>query len=106
MWRSDDGSAPPKIKRFAEPAYDSSTRTFTGTIHWTPATFNGSARWDYTLTFAEDYTSIDDGQVRVFGEDEEELKVLKVGEGQSLDYRLYVEEEAQMWHYQQKLSEQ
>ena len=71
-WRLDaegergERARPPARKHFEDPSYDYSTRTFRGTIVWTPpATFHGDSKWTYEMIFAEDFGSIVGGQVTV-----------------------------------------
>lgn len=65
-WRLDDGSRPPDKKPFDNPMYDAATRTFTGSIDWSDAPFNGAARWEYEMIFAEDFVLISGGQLNCF----------------------------------------
>lgn len=59
-WRLDDGSKPPERKPFQDCRYDPSTRTFQGVVDWDPPFF-GDTHWEYTLTFAEDFSAVVDG---------------------------------------------
>ena len=95
-WRLDDGNPPPARKKFINVRYDSETRTFSGTICWGDTTFGGGARWEYEMTFAENFTIITAGQVRIFDTSGEETT--KHVFGVHLQYRLYIEEEAQLFH--------
>jgi hypothetical protein len=65
-WKLDDGSPLSGRKAFVNPAYDESTRTFTGTIEWAPATIDGNARWVYMMTFSESLNIISSGVIRQF----------------------------------------
>lgn len=67
-WLLDDGSPPPAKKPFCDPTFDADTRTFRGRIVWDPP-FNGEARWEYEIVFAEDFGSIVAGQMHGYGPD-------------------------------------
>ena len=107
-WRLDNGTPPPQQKPFLDPAFDPATRTFTGSIDWSTATFGGDARWEYTMVFSEGFSAIAGGSVKCYREGSAE------GEGPSsedefgvdLMYELYVEEEAQMHHLLNGLSDE
>lgn len=62
VWRLDDGSRPPPKKKWNHTSFDAETLTFRGVIFWDPA-FNGETRWDYEITFAEDFAGIVGGRV-------------------------------------------
>lgn len=67
-WLLDDGSTLPKKKEFCNPSFDSSARTFRGSVEWeTP--FGGDSRWDYEIVFANDFSLIASGQINAFGSD-------------------------------------
>ena len=68
-WRLEDGSAPPARKHFEAASYDADSRTFRGTIDWGDNPFGGSARWEYTMVFSSNFSSIEGGQVRAFRAD-------------------------------------
>ena len=63
-WTLDDGTRPPgRSQHCARPSYDPAERTFRGTAEWSPpATFGGSASWDYEVIFAEDLECIVGGR--------------------------------------------
>ena len=65
-WLLDDGSSPPAVKTFDSPLWDAASRTFTGVIDWSPTTFGGDARWEYTIVFSEDFRVVSGGEVRLF----------------------------------------
>lgn len=65
-WRLDDGSAPPPRVPFLEPTYDAATRTFRGSVDWSPTSFHGDERWEYLMTFSESFDRIADGRVNAF----------------------------------------
>ena len=107
VWLLDNGSPPPSRKPFLSPSYDEATRTFTGVIDWTPTSFGGEARWEYTMVFSEDLKVIAGGQVRMFKADGREGTVVKFARPQasllasflsrgSLFYERYNEEEMEM----------
>eukprot|EP00304_Pavlova_gyrans_P007097 CAMPEP_0206057164 /NCGR_PEP_ID=MMETSP1466-20131121/43796_1 /ASSEMBLY_ACC=CAM_ASM_001126 /TAXON_ID=44452 /ORGANISM="Pavlova gyrans, Strain CCMP608" /LENGTH=316 /DNA_ID=CAMNT_0053432431 /DNA_START=119 /DNA_END=1069 /DNA_ORIENTATION=+ len=68
-WTLDNGERPPAQKPFLSPAYDVATRTFTGTIDWSPTSFAGDARWVYRMVFSEDMCRITGGSVASFRAD-------------------------------------
>lgn len=68
-WRTDDGSPLPTKKQFANAAYDPLTRTFTGTITWSPTINNGDARWQYRMVFSESLNLILGGESKQFDAD-------------------------------------
>lgn len=84
-WTLSDGSRVPAEKQFDQAKYDPATRTFTGTISWTPLTFDGVSSWDYEMRFSQDLTRISGGRVlsRPSGE--------KDAFGRDLQYRLDAE---------------
>lgn len=57
-WILSDGSRPPAKKPFEEVSYDSSTRTFRAVINWAPLNFFGETRWEYEMTFCQDWKQI------------------------------------------------
>lgn len=59
-WLQDDGMpmAGHGKKPFASPAYDAESRTFTGTVEWSPTTVHGDARWQYTMIFSADFSTV------------------------------------------------
>ena len=58
----DDGvSYPPNQKFFEDWEYDADTRTFKGDITWSPITFAGNNRWEYTAVFDAEFTKIESG---------------------------------------------
>mmetsp|Transcript_38782 Transcript_38782/g.128051 ORF Transcript_38782/g.128051 Transcript_38782/m.128051 type:complete len:477 (-) Transcript_38782:62-1492(-) len=65
-WRLDDGSAPPPRVPFLEPTYDAASRTFRGSVDWSPTSFHGDERWEYLMTFSESFDRIADGRVNAF----------------------------------------
>ena len=65
-WTLDDGSKPPAEKYFLGQNYNEGTRTFTGIIDWSETTFHGDAKWNYTMVFSPDFTTIESGQVQCF----------------------------------------
>lgn len=95
-WTLENGSPPPKQKPFLDPRYDEETRTFTGWIDWSDSPFGGDARWEYTMTFSDDFQSIAGGTVKALGADG--VPRNEHAFGQDLFYTLYVEEAAQMRH--------
>ena len=95
-WLLDDGSRPPAAKRFESPRWDAATRTFTGVVDWSEATFGGDARWEYTIVFAEDFGAVAAGEVRAFDAAGGATDTHKFG--RELHYELYVEEIAQLFH--------
>lgn len=66
VWRLDNGSPPPEMKEFQDPTYDHVSRTFTGTISWTPTSFQGHSKWEYRMEFDEGFTRIQAGSVKSF----------------------------------------
>lgn len=68
-WKLDDGSAPPVRKPFQNVAYDIASRTFTGTVAWDDAPFNGAARWEYRMQFSENFGVISAGEMQAYGPD-------------------------------------
>ena len=69
QWTRADGSPPPRHKLFESPTYDAATRTFRGTIDWGDNPFGDSARWEYEMVFADDFSAIVSGQVNDFKPD-------------------------------------
>lgn len=67
-WLLDDGTSPPLKKTFLNPTYDAGSRTFRGVIEW-PTPFGGDARWEYEMSFAEDFSCIRGGQLHAYGQD-------------------------------------
>lgn len=66
-WLLDDGSPPPNKKPFENVSYDEGSRTFRGDVVWEPRAFAGSARWEYELRFAEDFSAIESGRMQPYG---------------------------------------
>jgi uncharacterized membrane protein YagU involved in acid resistance len=62
QWKLDDGSAPPSKVPFEATSFEPETRTFRGTVNWTPS-FDGSRKWKFSIVFAEDFCCIVDGKV-------------------------------------------
>ena len=60
-WKLSNGLKPPAEKYFENPEYDETSRTFKGSIDWAPNTFGGDSKWDYTMTFSEDFKIIESG---------------------------------------------
>lgn len=67
----DDGSRPPLKKPFKDPKYNPATRTFHATVEWTPATWAGADKWEYTMVFSEDLSTIVSGKVQWFAKGSE-----------------------------------
>uniref|UniRef100_A0A7S0Q294 RING-type domain-containing protein n=1 Tax=Coccolithus braarudii TaxID=221442 RepID=A0A7S0Q294_9EUKA len=65
----DNGTRPPRRKYFVNAKLDEETRTFVGTIDWSPTSWQGAVRWEYMMRFSPDLSTIWSGQVRVFRED-------------------------------------
>ena len=106
-WRLDDGSRPPAQKCFEGAAFDASTRTFTGTIDWcgrdrTGPSFGGDTRWQYSMTFSEDFATICGGRVLGFSASSPNPTSEHVF-GRDLHYARYAEEEAQMMYLMQEM---
>ena len=61
----DDGSPVPARVPFVQIVWDGTARTFTGMVDWQAAgsTWQGCARWRYTMTFDPSMTAIVAGQV-------------------------------------------
>jgi len=78
-WTLSDGSKPPDKKFFENLNFDESTRTITASIFWEDNPFNGDIRWDYTLKFSEDFTTIESGFVHGYGKDDDEDEILDNG---------------------------
>lgn len=70
-WKRLDGSAPPDKVYFKDQKYDSSSRTFTGTIDWGSNTFFGADKQVFNIQFTEDLDNIIDN---------DKVKVLKKGD--------------------------
>jgi len=64
-WRLGDGSAPPIKKHFCNTSYDERTKTFRGSVEWDPP-FDGASRWEYTITFADDFSRVRDGSMQPY----------------------------------------
>ena len=64
----DDGSRPAEKKYFQNPNYDAVSRTFIGTIDWSPTSWDNDKLWKYTMVFSEDFMTIDSGSVEHFTE--------------------------------------
>jgi hypothetical protein len=94
-WLLDNGQPPSRCKPFLNPTYDADTRTFRGDIEWTESSFGGDVKWQYTMVFAADFSSIESGQVLRFRDADSPHTGLLVY-GHHLNYKLYVEEEALM----------
>lgn len=60
-WKLSDGTSPPARKFFKDCTWDPTTRTFTGTIDWSPLFFR-TQLWHYEMTFSPDLTCIYRGQ--------------------------------------------
>ena len=60
-WQLDDGTSPPEKKYFINQSYNYETRQFSGTILWEPVTFYNDYKWEYIMTFSEDFNSIEGG---------------------------------------------
>ena len=59
VWKLDDGRIIPERKYFKNVVFDAKTRTFSGVIEFDEdAMFIGHTRWDYTMTFSEDWKKI------------------------------------------------
>lgn len=58
----DNGAQMPRQKDFHFTQYDSETRTFSGTIFWSPSCM-GDQRWEFTLVFSEDFETICGGEM-------------------------------------------
>lgn len=61
-WLLDDGSKVPSKKPFTACSWDRASRTFRAVVEWAP-TFNGAARWEYEITFADNFWGIVGGRV-------------------------------------------
>ncbi len=96
-WLLDNGQPPPRRKTFINPSFDQESRTFRGTIDWSESSFGGHVRWQYTMTFSEEYSSIVGGSVLCY-HDVDQAPSRESVFGIDLDYELYVEEEAQMMY--------
>ena len=66
----DDGTAPPARKEFQDAFYDEDTRTFTGTIDWSPTSWQGDQRWVYQMYFSKDFEQIIGGAVEAIPVDQ------------------------------------
>jgi len=62
QWKLDDGSAPPSKVPFEAASFEPETRTFRGTVNWTPS-FDGDLEWKFSIVFAEDFCCIVDGNI-------------------------------------------
>ena len=60
-WNLDNGQSPPAKKYFENAHYDRKTQTFSGTINWSPTTFNGDQKWVYKMIFSHDFNTIQGG---------------------------------------------
>lgn len=68
-----NGESLPAKKYFSNETYEADSRTFRGTIVWTPLTFYGVASWEYTLNFDEDFTKITAKSTRLDKNEEGEV---------------------------------
>ena len=96
-WKLDNGESPPAVKPFDSPLWDAASRTFTGVVDWSPTTFGGDARWEYTIVFSEDFRHVSGGEVRAFDAAGEPKATHRYGH--HLHYKLYVEEMAQLLNH-------
>ena len=87
-WKLDNGESPPAVKPFDSPLFDAASRTFTGVVDWSPTTFGGDARWEYTMVFSDDFGYVFGGEVRAFDASGEQTYTLLFGI--DLHYGLYV----------------
>lgn len=62
-WRLSNGSPPPKKKHFENSSYDAHTKTFKGTVDWSPLNFNGDSRWEYRMVFSDNLLEIEGGEI-------------------------------------------
>lgn len=67
-WCLADGSSPPRKKPFTNTSFDADTRTFRGVVSWDPL-FAGAARWEYVITFSDDFSCICGGSMLPYGPD-------------------------------------
>ena len=63
FWQLSDGSTPPDKKQFLSASYDVHTRTFEGTVDWSPLNFDGDSKWEYHMVFSEDLLEIEAGEI-------------------------------------------
>ena len=89
-WKLDNGESPPAAKPFDSPSWDAASRTFTGVIDWSANTFNGNARWEYTIVFSEDFRVVSGGEVRSFDASGEQIRTRLFGI--DLNYELYTDD--------------
>jgi len=69
-WKTADGSPFPVKKAFENPTYDPLTRTFTGTIDWSPKKVDSDiVRWEYRLVFSDSLNVIMDGEIKQYNAD-------------------------------------
>lgn len=80
MWPSlDNGDRPAVKKPFVNTSFDLSSRTFKGTIDWSPTTWGGDAIWIYEMIFTEDFNSIEDGSVNAYDKTGQQTECHKFG---------------------------
>ena len=65
----DNDKPLPEKKIFVNDSYDHATRTFTGTIDWSPTSFEGACREEYVIVFEDDLGASASGQVRTYAKD-------------------------------------
>ena len=70
-----DNKSVPKRKPFVGVSYDEESRTFSGRIVWTPTTFEGAQRWEFTMVFDEAFRSIVGGQRTAYGNAGEVIEI-------------------------------
>lgn len=62
----DNGERLPDKKPFSDAECDEAGGCFRGSIDWTPSAWREDARWEYTMVFAPDRSTIMRGMVRAF----------------------------------------
>ena len=85
-WKLSDGSTVPARKPFVGASYDAPSRTFRGTIDWSPHTLGGDARWEYTMIFSDDFNLIAGGQLQGYAPDGQPTREQRFASANGLVY--------------------
>ena len=62
------------------------SRTFRGTIDWSPHTLGGDARWEYTMIFSDDFNLIAGGQLQGYAPDGQPTREQRFASANGLVY--------------------
>lgn len=85
-WLLENGDKPPVKKGFSSGGFDPVSRTFQGVVEWNPA-FGGAVRWEYTMIFSADFSSITGGYMQPYGPGGRRLALVRYGNPRALAFR-------------------